>query len=351
MIENANEPATTDGEQAGGSAKKHDEAATDAVSSATTAGGKLRLARENSGIHINTLAATLKVNVKVLEALENDRYEELPGIPFTRALAGSICRNLQVDAEPVLELLPDSQPQQLPEPKMQSPVILEQGGSPWFGWLRHPLTWLVLLAIVAGVTFWILPYVLDKTAPEPLRQPGENLVEELASDLNTGVTADGVAELLPVSPPLSASLASESAAPVAASGAGSALIDASGAAAKVVPGSPLISDLAVTNLEDAASAAQAEAASGAAAASVQHIPADRQLVLQASGESWVEVRNARGVVLHSTTMQAGDVLPAGGSKPYSVVVGRQENVRAYVMGQPFAFGTAGGQGAVRFSVK
>lgn len=350
MIENANEPATTDGGQTGGSATKRNEAATDAVAAATTAGEKLRLARESSGIHINTLAATLKVNVKVLEALEGDRYGELPGIPFTRALAGSICRNLQVDAEPVLELLPDSQPQQLPEPKMQSPVILEQGGSPWFGWLKHPLTWLVLLAIIAGVTFWILPYVLDKTAPEPLRQPGENLVEELTSDLNAGSVTGAVAELLPVSP-MSGAATAVPAAPSAVSGAGSALIDTPGATAKVVPGSPLISDLAVTNLEDAASsAAQTEAAGGTQHGS-QHIPADRQLVLQATGESWVEVRNARGAVLHSTTLQAGDVLPAGGSKPYSVVVGRQENVRAYVMGQPFAFGTAGGQGAVRFSVK
>lgn len=347
MIENANEPATTNGGQTGGAAAKRDEAATDAVAAATSAGKKLRLARERNGIHINTLAATLKVNVKVLEALENDRYEELPGIPFTRALAASICRNLQVDADPVLELLPDSQPQQLPEPKMQSPVILEQGGSPWFGWLKHPLTWLVLLAIVAGVTFWILPYVLDKTAPEPLRQPGENLVEELTSDLNVGAVTGAVAELLPVSPVSGA----VTAAPSAVSGAGSALIDTPGATAKVVPGSPLISDLAVTNLEDAASsAAQTEAVAGTQHIS-QHIPADRQLVLQATGESWIEVKNARGAVLHSTTLQAGDVLPVGGSRPYSVVVGRQENIRAYVLGQPFAFGTDGGQGAVRFSVK
>lgn len=351
MIENANEAAKTDGELPGGAAAKRDEAATDAVAAATSAGKKLRLARESSGIHVNTLAATLKVNVKVLEALENDRYEELPGIPFTRALAASICRNLHIDADPVLELLPDSQPQQLPELRMQSPVVLDQGGSPWFGWLRHPLTWLVLLAIIAGVIFWILPYVLGKTAPEPLRQPGDNLVEELASDLNAGSVAGGAAELLPVSP-LSAAATSAPVAPVAASGAGSALIDASGATARVVPGSPLVSDLAVTNLQDAASvAARADAVAGAEAVGVQNIPADRQLVLQATGESWIEVKNARGAVLHSTTLQAGDVLPVGGSRPYSVVVGRQENIRAYVLGQPFAFGTDGGQGAVRFSVK
>lgn len=342
MIENANEPGRTDagdGQPAAGLAQN--EAATAAVAGAATAGEKLRLAREASGIHINTLAATLKVNVKVLEALEAGQYEQLPGIPFTRALAASICRNLHMDAGSVLELLPDSQPQQLAEPQIQSPVVLDQGGSPWFGWMKHPVTWVVLLAIIAGVTFWILPYILDKTAPEPLRQPGENLVEELGGGV-AQPQSSAPAPLLPAAPVSAAG----SAPAVGTTGTGSALIAPSGAAERVVPGSPLVSDLAVTNLQDAA---QQQAAAAPAVAG--DIPADRPLVLQATGESWVEVKNSRGAVLHSTIMQAGDVLPVAGNSPYRVVVGKQENIRAYVMGQPYAFGTAGKQGTARFTVK
>ena len=52
------------------------------------------------------LAATIKVAPAKLEALEQDRYGELPNATFTRALAQSVCRSLKIDPRPVLALLP-----------------------------------------------------------------------------------------------------------------------------------------------------------------------------------------------------------------------------------------------------
>ena len=71
-----------------------------------TAGMLLRHAREAAGLHVDTLAANLKVPVRKLEALEEDRYDLLPDATFARALASSVCRTLKVDAQPVLERLP-----------------------------------------------------------------------------------------------------------------------------------------------------------------------------------------------------------------------------------------------------
>ena len=75
-------------------------------SASLTAGGLLRLARERQGLHIAALAASIKVAPRKLDALEHDRYEELSGIIFTRALAQSVCRALRIDAKPVMALLP-----------------------------------------------------------------------------------------------------------------------------------------------------------------------------------------------------------------------------------------------------
>ena len=47
----------------------------------------LRAAREAQGLHIAALAASIKVTQRKLEALEADRYDELPDATFTRALA------------------------------------------------------------------------------------------------------------------------------------------------------------------------------------------------------------------------------------------------------------------------
>ena len=78
-----------------------------------SAGTLLRQAREAAGLHVDSLAANLKVPVRKLEALEEDRYEELPDAVFARALASSVCRTLKIDPAPVLQRLP-----QTPQPRL-----------------------------------------------------------------------------------------------------------------------------------------------------------------------------------------------------------------------------------------
>ena len=72
----------------------------------TTAGELLRAAREQQGVHLAVLAASLKVAPRKLELLESNRCEELPDPTFARALALSMCRALKIDPEPVLARLP-----------------------------------------------------------------------------------------------------------------------------------------------------------------------------------------------------------------------------------------------------
>eukprot|EP01136_Pigoraptor_vietnamica_P039483 Opistho-1_new@10349 len=76
------------------------------AASATSAGAWLREARQQRGLHIAALAAMLKVPQAKLEALEADRWQDLPDTTFARALAKAMCRVLKVDAAPVMALLP-----------------------------------------------------------------------------------------------------------------------------------------------------------------------------------------------------------------------------------------------------
>ena len=73
-----------------------------------TAGSLLRQAREAAGMHVSSLADVLKVPVAKLQALEADDWQALPDAVFTRSVALSICKALQVDAAPVMALLPKS---------------------------------------------------------------------------------------------------------------------------------------------------------------------------------------------------------------------------------------------------
>ena len=58
---------------------------------AVQAGALLRAARQQQGLHIAALAASIKVTPAKLEALESGRIQELPDATFTRALALTVC--------------------------------------------------------------------------------------------------------------------------------------------------------------------------------------------------------------------------------------------------------------------
>ncbi|WP_416548546.1 helix-turn-helix domain-containing protein [Limnohabitans sp. DCL3] len=75
---------------------------------ASTAGGLLKAARLAAGVPLSVLSVSLKVPVRQLESLEADLYMVDPNPVFARALAASVCRQLGVDASPILALMPMS---------------------------------------------------------------------------------------------------------------------------------------------------------------------------------------------------------------------------------------------------
>lgn len=76
------------------------------TNSSIRAGALLRQTREAQGVELDVLAQALHVSPAKLKALEADRLDELPDAMFARALTLAVCRQLKVDATPVLALLP-----------------------------------------------------------------------------------------------------------------------------------------------------------------------------------------------------------------------------------------------------
>jgi cytoskeleton protein RodZ len=131
-------------------------------SSGATAGAMLREAREKRGLHIAALAASIKVTPRKLEALEADRYTDLPDMTFTRALAQTVCRVLKVDPEPVLAKLPAAG--DLPklakvggginQTFRESPGNQDPGD---FTFYRRPVFWATLIVLLGAIALAVLP--------------------------------------------------------------------------------------------------------------------------------------------------------------------------------------------------
>ena len=60
-------------------------------------------AREARSINPADLAARLRLDTKIIKALERDDFENLPAPTFVKGYIRSIANELDVDAEPILE--------------------------------------------------------------------------------------------------------------------------------------------------------------------------------------------------------------------------------------------------------
>lgn len=303
------------------------EGTVDASPPATTAGRLLRAARESQGLHLAVLAASLKVSPQKLEAIENDRPEQLPDATFARALAQSMCRALKIDAEPVLSLLPtaasagrglDHVARGLNQPFHDRGVPSD--GDEWQRFLSPPLIAAAVL-VLAAVAVYLLPVGwVGRLLPT---DAGASAVPEIAASnpIDAGVAVSSSTK----------STTPESASPALAAASAVGSPEAEAAA----PSSAVIDTVFSAPLGTAASAS---AAGGL-------------LTMRAVAESWVEVRDAKGQVLLSRTLAAGEAAGLDGPLPLHVTVGNAEATQIVFRGQPVALSESTRDNVARLELK
>ena len=75
------------------------------------------------------------------------------------------------------------------------------------------------------------------------------------------------------------------------------------------------------------------------------------VVFKARASSWIEVTDAKGVVVLRKTLQAGETSAANGALPLSVVVGRADATEVTVRSKPFDLAALAKDNVARFEVK
>lgn len=295
----------------------------DAMTMTPSAGQRLRQAREAAGLHVVALAAMLKVPVKKLEALEAERYDQLPDTTFTRALALSVCRQLKVDPTDILAALPQSSEVRLGEgPNLGAPFkasgpAAAQAAAP--ASLPRPVIVAALVLLAAALVWFLVPERPNGAAR---------------------VTTNGNGAVMlatPVPVPVA-----EATAPVTGEVA-SAGNPASSGSQPAMPVSPLATTETTAPAEPRDdSSAPAEGTRDAAAA---------VLDIRVSEISWVEVVGRSGRVLLQREMGAGEQARFDQDGPFKVVVGRADATEVRVRGQALDIAPHARNNVARFEVK
>jgi cytoskeleton protein RodZ len=304
-----------------------------------TAGALLKAARQREKLHLAVLAATIKVTPAKLEALEQDRYDQLPNPTFTRALAQSVCRSLKIDPRPVLALLPQVEMAalegslgRLNTPFQERPSRTDGGG---LAWATKPMFWAGGLLLVAAVVVALLPP--DLVTRWSVSLPGTDVAPApVASSVTLAVAPAAAAGSTPAAagsdgPASSAAATTPTAVPLAASAVPVPVAVAADATAvpALVPN--------VTTASTASVAASAEPAGSAAAAGrLKDLAVGPGLLrLTASADSWIEVIDAGGQAVFSRILQRGETVALDPRPPLRVRVGNASGTQVAFRGQAF----------------
>jgi len=298
-----------------------------AVPQGPTAGALLRQAREAAGLHVAALAVALKVPVRKLEALEEDRYDLMPDNVFVRGLASSVCRTLKIDPQPILDRLPQTAAPRLVRDNegINTPFRAPSDGAPprWFEYLTRP-GYLAVLALLVGAVVLILLPVAQRDEPANVSK----------------------VELPAV--PQTAPLVIPSEPPAVALQPGPALKPASSTAAVALKPTPALAPAPVALAPMPAASVPGNLPT---VASAPGAPVSGTVVFRAKGPSWVEVTDAKGVVAIRKVLAAGEAAGASGALPLRVTVGRTDMTDVQVRGKPFDLSSFSRDNVARFEVK
>lgn len=301
-----------------------------------SAGTLLRDAREAAGLHIATLAVSLKVPVKKLEALEQDRFDLLPDLVFARALASSVCRTLKLDPALVLARLPQTATPML---AYKSSGINTPFRSPRDGpgpsilaQVSRPAVLSVLVLLLGALVLIFLPVI--KPPSEPVAMAGVTLPDNANPAVLPGPVGEAVTATSSTVAANSGGLMSTGSLPSIAP------VPVQAAVSIPAPAPTLV------NSTETLSAA------GPSANPVVQVAVPGNIVtFSTKGESWVKVTDAKGTVVLRRTLAAGEVTGASGALPLTAVVGRADVTQVQVRGQALDLTRLTRDNVARFEVK
>lgn len=292
------------------------------------AGARLQAAREAQGLSLDHLAASLKVTEAKLAALERGDLDQLPDANFARALAKTVCRQLQIDPAPVLAELPasrmiplgpDREPLNQPfkERRSTGPLFDRAGKGADFGALLSARWLAPLVLLLAALVVYLLPEQIERPAWWP------------AATVAPGATSASAAA------PADASVSEPLFAPADA-GAEPAATGSDPVPAPLTPESIAPPQVAASSVEVPAPSAPAPEPTTAATALP---PEGAALVgLRAVEDAWIEVRDARGKKVFSGLLKAGQTASVDGAAPMRLRIGNATHVQLTHKGQPVELG-------------
>jgi len=293
-------------------------------------GHRLRELRESRGIEIERVIAQLHLQRGVVDALEQDRYEDLPPPVFVAGYLKNYARLLGTDPAPIVAAYRASLPDYVPHTSTAGALLPPRRSSvPW--------AWIVILALIgggaAGAFFWWQSQqktTTEATAENPAST--DNAVDTASSD-NAETSAQSEEE----QPQDSETQVPPDTIPLRT--------------LEPTPASTAATEEPTTATQ---STTQTAADTEEPAPQEEEAPPEQtgppEVALEFTGTTWIDVRDAKGKVVLNGEMGEGERRVLTGEPPYKLVIGNAAATRMTIGDKPFDIESRARGNVARFSL-
>lgn len=262
-------------------------------------GQLLIAARERWNLSAADLARQLRLALRQVQALEENRFEALPGNTFVRGFIRNYARVVQSEPEVFLAAYERSRPQ-LPQPEIEistGQIAFPSKTTP--KWVWYSAAMLAVLVVSPLLIYFALH---DDETPAQQLAPSTSPTAEPERQATPDV---------PLSLPAPSAVL-QNTTPSLASAAVTAI--------------PLVQNPQATPAPTTASQPAPETSTADGVATVQ---------LQFDGDAWVEIRDKSRKIVFSQLSRQGNSQVVQGKPPFSLVVGNANQVKIAYNGKPF----------------
>ena len=296
---------------------------------AAALGAELRAARHAQGWELPQLAASLRIRQSYLEAIEAGRIGDLPGTTYALGFVRAYATALGLPGEDMARRFRADAALANGQPALRFPAPVPQRGVP-AGALM--LLGVVILAGAYGGWYWVTEH---RATPVETVPP---IPDRMVTETQKPLPSPAVASLLPATAP-------PAAAPVA--GGKPAQGPSIAPAAPPAVQTPTAAGLPKAAAPVAGPPAVTQGHDGAAVPPAQTVAGGTRLVIRATADAWVTVKQKAGPALLNKLMHAGETWPVpAGTEGLTLTTGNAGGTAIDVDGAPMTV-PLGGSGAVR----
>ncbi|MCL6269017.1 DUF4115 domain-containing protein [Sansalvadorimonas sp. 2012CJ34-2] len=259
------------------------------------AGETLAAARLEKGMTLEQVSDRLKISIKYLQALEACHYDQLPGTAFTRGYLRSYARLMELDENDILDLFGETVQADEQVARLLQEKPLETHGPSGSKWLII-ISIILILGFVGGSVYWWLGNSdQDDMPPAPV---AETVAPDEEPEAAPTPELSNTADVIPA-PEVDEAEIEEEELPVPVE-----------PAVAIEPEAP--AEIVVLELET-----PVEIVSATEEPAVQ----EDQLLVQFTGDCWVEVRDVNERILFSGIKTGASELSLTGAAPLKIKFG------------------------------